>query len=340
MAKNTSSYPTLLSFDRRISPSDGIFYGCTWSKREEEVGAPLSIREKTVRSTFSNYLDLNAKDMAEKVARPNLQRIDFFLLPNDKDTLKLFFTLKFLSGVNKSTSCNVSSFDTKYTTYVNDYIQRTHFKELSLRYAKNIASGRFLWRNRIGAQDLEIIVRVQGSGETFVFDGFDYSLDNFDDVEYDEKVQTLAELISMALTGEKPYLLLEITAYSRLGYGQEVFPSQEMVIDKDSSSRNGKKSRILYSTFHQAGMHSQKIGNAIRTIDDWYPVKAGFDHVPIAVECYGSVTNRSTAFRSSKVDFYTLFKKALVEDRPLTPEEENYVMAVLVRGGVFGGGSK
>ena len=34
-----------------------------------------------------------------------------------------------------------------------------------------------------------------------------------------------------------------------------------------------------------------------------------------------------------------LFKKAIVENKPLTQDEEDYVMAVLLRGGVFGGGS-
>ena len=341
MAKKASAYPSLLSCERRLNLSDGLFYACTWNHRDDgEAAQALQIREKTVRSTISNYLEgFDDKAMEEKVSKPNLQRIDFCLLPNDKDTLKVFFTLKFLSGVDQTTSCNLPDFDQKYKAFVDAYIQKTHFKELSLRYAKNIASGRFLWRNRVGAQELEIIVHVQGSDEIITFDGYDYSLEDFDPKEYDEKIKTLAELISLALSGDKPYLLLEVTAFIKLGKGQEVFPSQEMVLDKDTTSKNGKKSRILYSTFGQAAMHSQKLGNAIRTIDNWHPAKGGFDNIPIAVEPYGSVTNKNIAFRATKVDFYTLFKKAIVENKPLTQDEEDYVMAVLLRGGVFGGGS-
>lgn len=29
-------YPKLLSFERRIAPSDGIFFGCRWDSRNDE----------------------------------------------------------------------------------------------------------------------------------------------------------------------------------------------------------------------------------------------------------------------------------------------------------------
>lgn len=57
-------------------------------------------------------------------------------------------------------------------------------------------------------------------------------------------------------------MLLNVEAQVLLGAGQEIFPSQELVLDSNSS-----KSRLLYQVDNVAGMHSQKIGNAIRTID-------------------------------------------------------------------------
>jgi hypothetical protein len=55
-----------------------------------------------------------------------------------------------------------------------------------------------------------------------------------------------------------------------------------------------------------AGIHSQKIGNALRTIDTWYP--KGRRVGPIAVEPYGSVTTQGKAYRQpkDKQDFYNL----------------------------------
>jgi CRISPR-associated protein Csy3 len=89
-------------------------------------------------------------------------------------------------------------------------------------------------------------------------------------------------------------------------------------------------------------MHSQKIGNALRTIDTWYPE---FDDAligPIAIEPYGAVTTLGKAFRSpkDKADFYTLFDKFALGEKLATKDQEHYVMAVLVRGGVFGQSGK
>lgn len=36
-----------------------------------------------------------------------------------------------------------------------DFIAENGFKELSRRYALNLANGRFLWRNRVGAEKLK-----------------------------------------------------------------------------------------------------------------------------------------------------------------------------------------
>jgi len=80
------------------------------------------------------------------------------------------------------------------------------------------------------------------------------------------------------------------------------------------------------------------------TIDTWYPefnnpeTSVG----PIAIEPYGSVTNLGKAFRTpvDKQDFYTFFDKWARGDTSLSEEEKHYVMAVLVRGGVFGESDK
>lgn len=40
-------YPKLLSFERRIAPSDGIFFGCRWdSRNDENLLDVLRIEEK------------------------------------------------------------------------------------------------------------------------------------------------------------------------------------------------------------------------------------------------------------------------------------------------------
>lgn len=88
-----------------------------------------------------------------------------------------------------------------------------------------------------------------------------------------------------------------------------------------------------------AAIHSQKIGNALRTIDTWYP--EADTNGPIAVEPYGSVTTQGKAYRTprDKTDFYTLLDNWLLKDQEPPLAQRHFVMAVLVRGGVFGDGN-
>ncbi len=111
-----------------------------------------------------------------------------------------------------------------------------------------------------------------------------------------------------------------------------MFPSQELILDKD----NSKKSRTLYHVDEVAAIHSQKIGNALRTIDTWYPEAA--DNGPIAVEPYGSVTTQGKAYRQpkEKADFYNLLDAWVLKDKAPEPEQQHFVVATLIRGGVFG----
>lgn len=63
---------------------------------------------------------------------------------------------------------------------------------------------------------------------------------------------------------------------------------------------------------------------------------------PIAIEPYGAVTNLGKAYRTpkDKADFYTLFDRFALGESLADKAQEHYVMAVLVRGGVFGQSGK
>jgi CRISPR-associated protein Csy3 len=152
-------------------------------------------------------------------------------------------------------------------------------------------------------------------------------------------VVELGANIAKALASDDDFLMLEVTAYAKVGKAQEVYPSEELVLDKGQ----GKKSKILYAVDGVSAMHSQKIGNALRSIDTWYPefgTESG--NGAIAIEPYGAVTNMGKAFRTpkEKKDFYTFFDKFAQGEKLENIEDEHYVMAVLVRGGVFGQSDK
>ena len=340
--KDTFATASVLAFEKKLVPSDGRFYGTTWHKRGE-FASPLKLQEKSVRGTISNRLKKNMLDDPAKldaeVEKPNLQTVDSCALGSDQDTLQLGFTLKILRGVEKPSACNSAEFSSSYLQAVNSYITNEGFKVLAERYAVNIANARFLWRNRVGVERIEVVVKVlnQGDDSQWTFDAKAVGIKNFELQNPD--ITALAAKIAAVLSGKSEFLLLDITAYAQVGLAQDVYPSEELVLDKTGSK--SKKSKILYQIDGVAGMHSQKIGNALRTIDDWYADQDENFIGPIAVEPYGAVTNLGKAFRTpkDKNDFYSLFD-SFVRGGSLAKNEQHFVMAVLVRGGVFGESGK
>lgn len=330
---------SVLAFERKLDPSDALFFAGRWDDRNDSVAwPPVAIKVKSVRGTISNRLKTKDQDPAKldaAIENPNLQKVDVAALPSQADTLKVVFTLRVLSGTGQPSACNDADYQKKLMETVSGYVETNGFGELARRYASNLANGRFLWRNRVGAETVEVQVDHLIGGQarnTWKFDALSFSLRDFaappqGATAFDE----LAQLIGDGLAG-KGHVLLQVSAYVRVGAGQEVFPSQELILDKGRSD----KSRTLYEVDGTAGLHSQKVGNAIRTIDTWYPEVDELG--PIAVEPYGSVTTRGKAYRQPRKsdDFYSLLDNWIIKDKIPTTEQQHFVIATLIRGGVFG----
>lgn len=329
---------SVLAFERKLDVSDALMYSGNWDNRTADGWQPVANREKSVRGTISNRLKAKDQDPAKldaAIENPNLQTVDVATLPADSDTLKVQFTLRVLAGVGEPSACNEAAYREKLLATVSGYIQNVGLAELAKRYAANLANGRFLWRNRIGAEQVEVqVIRLQEgkAAANWEFDAFSHSmLELTAPASEEESLQQLADLIEAGLMGQE-HVLLQVTAFVRIGNGQEVFPSQELILDKPASG----KSKTLYDVSGVAAMHSQKIGNALRTIDTWYPEAA--ENGPIAVEPYGSVTTQGRAYRQpkEKTDFYNLLDNWVLKDREPDVEQQHFVIATLIRGGVFG----
>lgn len=334
---------SVLAFERKLDPSDGVFHAGQWAQRTEPgAWLPVKVREKSVRGTISNRLKTKDQDPAKlnaDIEKPNLQTVDVAALPADADTLRVTFTLRVLAGAGVPNACNSAEYQERLLATVQGYASTHGFKELGRRYAHNLANGRFLWRNRVGAEQVEVQIRQLRDGSaanTWTFDALSLSLKHFDaPAEASRGLAELAEAIRAGLAGEQ-HVLLQITAFVRLGNGQEVFPSQELILDKGKSG----KSKTLYSVDGTAGLHSQKIGNAVRTIDTWHDEAQALG--PIAVEPYGSITTLGKACRQPKKgqDFYSLLDNWLLKDKAPLEDQQHFVMATLIRGGVFGDAGK
>lgn len=322
---------SVLAFDRRLNPSDALMFAGNWDERKDgKQWQPVTVEQKDVRGTISNRMKAAIGNDPVKVdaeiQKANLQRVDVASLPFEADTLKVSFTLRVISGLVPS-SCNNPEYQQALAEKISGYIEQQGFRPLANRYAENIANGRFLWRNRVGAEAVEI--HVTHRDQSWCFNSDNFNLRQFSNPEGDLK--TLGQVIEQGLNGDG-FAFVRVDAFVRLGQGQEVFPSQELILDKGRAD----KSKVLYDVQKTAAIHSQKIGNALRTIDTWYSEadKIG----PIAVEPYGSVTNRGKAYRQpkDKLDFYTLLDDWIVKDKIPEVEQQHYVIATLIRGGVFG----
>lgn len=333
---------SVLAFERKIDPSDALFSAGKWDERSNgEKWVAVAVREKSVRGTISHRKagqGAGAAKLSGEIESPNPQTVDIATLPNDADTLRVRFTLRILGGAGTPSACNNADYQIKLQSTVQHYAKEIGFAELARRYASNLANGRFLWRNRMGAEQIEVQVRQLAKGETaqsWTFDALSFKLRDF--AADSPALAELAKVVEQGLAGPT-HTLLEIVAYARVGDGQEVYPSQELILDR--GDKKGQKSKTLYHVGDVAGIHSQKIGNALRTIDTWYPVDEENGNIgPIAVEPYGSVTSQGKAYRQpkQKADFYNLLDQWVLKDEaPKDVGNQHYVMATLIRGGVFG----
>jgi CRISPR-associated protein Csy3 len=318
MANDTLKTATVLAFERKLDPSDALLFSGNWANRHDpKAWLPVPVREKSVRGTISNRLKTKDQDPAKldaAIENPNLQTVDVAALPMDADTLKVQFTLRVLGGTGAPSACNDSAYRTKLLATVAGYVSQQGFGELARRYAANLANGRFLWRNRVGAETVEVqIAHMQDgkAGTPWTFSSHSHSLIKLTPPDDEAPaLQQLATLIDAGLVGQS-HVLLQVTAFVRIGAGQEVFPSQELIMERG----RGDKSKTLYHVADVAAIHSQKIGNALRTID-----------------------TQGKAYRQpkDKQDFYNLLDGWIIKDKTPPVEQQHFVIATLIRGGVFG----
>ena len=322
----TIELPSILSFERKLETSDALMYAGNWQDIGNNTATwqKIAITKRYNRSTQSAY---GIEDAKKSEPNPVASDSDDANLPHDKDTLKVAFSTRVIGNIGQPFACNEPDFEALLNQKINAFKDEEKLKTLAYRYAYNIANGRFLWRNRVCAEQVKIEVYHGGVDKPLVFDAHKFSLQNFDENSTDDNLQALAQIIQSGLNAQDDFTLVKVIAYVKLGNGQHVFPSQEMNMNE--------KGKVLFQLDHCAAIHNVKIGNALRTIDDWYE-KAEF---PIAAEPYGSVTQRGQAYRKSRNDLYTLIMDWL-NDKEITTNDKNYVVANLIRGGLFQGDSK
>ena len=350
-----AALPSFLNYNRSISPSEGLMFGIS------SIGeAPVEIIRRGIRGAISSYGNVykgDKVDSDQNIAKQldpknaNLQEVEVAFLPVDTDRLSLRFSVVFQSNSAAPSGCNDIEFYSKLVRLVKLYSAAGGFDELGARYAWNLINGRTLWRNRFATEKQVVVTFGDGSSMTLRTDNL--RLDTFDRSAMPEGFEELATRIAAALSGESEdalFVTVDVSGY--LPMGAEVYPSQEFIPDAKKAKEDGKVlSSILVKhegrTIRQATVHSQKIGNAIRVIDEWHGQADDYGATP--VEAFGYIQSRNNALRlpgGSSVDIYALLKgidgiiEGLETDASVISGDVHYMIAMLVRGGVFSGDKK
>lgn len=326
--------PSILSFTRKLEPSHGLLFSGKWDERSLSVWQPLVIEQVKTLGTQSSF---KATEEQRKKPNPVAAGGDCATLPAGADTLKLSFTMRVMGGFRKPQACNKPDFEESLEDKLNDF---NDMGELAYRFAYNIANGRFLWRNRVGADEIEIQVNINSKerntvdnlikNESIIFNAYDFSLNNFDKPENEKAKTDLALLkgfIEQGLASDDDFVLIKVDTFVKLGEMQQVYPSQEM--------NAGAKRKELFTKGNQAqaAVHDVKISNAIKTVDTWYSEDENIS--PIAIEPWGSVTQRGQAHRSDKNNnLYSLIERWVINGDDIK-EQKIFVVANLIRGGLF-----
>lgn len=353
-SKNLSLETGMLAFARSIQITEGLFFAT--KEEDSSLLTPIEILEKGVRGQTSQD---NAK---EKAGLSNPQSVEYAVIPQGHEGVLLSFSVRFMPLSLRPHACNNIDVGASYERMAIAYRKAGGFGAIALLYVWNIANARFAWRNRF--QSDAMAVRIETADDKdLVFNPFDLKLDvpaTRDDLvaalvkgtadDLDELIMDVAHGLS---NDDQEACVIRVSWSAAMEPGQEIFPSQEYVREEKADKQ---LSRVLAKlpTFHggraimQASMHSQKIGAALRHIDIWHGSEA--HDAPIAVNPYGGVQETSAVLRDtkSKRSFYDLRAKAddLITgiEAATGPHEisgdAHFVMANLIRGGVFGASGK
>lgn len=355
MAKAPSKFETgMLSFERSLQVSEAMMFGIAGTGLDEKRH-PVPVIEKGVLGQNSpDYLTDEAKE--KSAAKPSPQTVEAASVPPGCDALEITFSLRVLPGSLRPSSCDNAEVGRAYGDLARVYAAHGGYRVLAERYIWNLLNGRIAWRNAFQTDDATVTLTwgkvAEATFVTRVLDGIGRQhplalaeiahldgISTLDAASVADRLDDLAGRFAGALAGEDDPLTIQVAWRGAMLPGQEVFPSQEYLRDeKKAVAPSRVYAKIMSGGVAQASIHSQKIGAAIRHIDDWH---GSSEHGVVAVNPYAGVQATREALRVGKgkaSDFYVLRRDAdkLAEGiGESIPDDLHFVMANLVRGGVF-----
>lgn len=357
--------PGVLAFQRGFLITDAEFFN---EINGDYEAYPVNVVRHGIRGTQNVNKEGSKEGLGDTVVssdsnlRPvsNVQQTDSAKLDSQADALIARFSLRFLDLEWALCACAPSKVDTDeevaaLRTSIKQFIEQAKHSsgldEVASRLARNIANGRWLGRNRLLANKITVTVN-DPHGEIACFESLQITLKSFCD--YSDAEKAVAQIIANGLKGQEDAAL---TVVARVEFGVhgaiEVFPSQNYIAKPKNDKRLKGFARSLYRLgqpeqskpeegpriMGRAAIRDQKISNALRTIDTWYP---GFSEHgrPIPVEPNGANLDTQCFFRPKEKNGVSAFNLMLRLNQ-IDPSSENgmFLIACLIRGGVYSEGA-
>lgn len=333
-----------LNYVRSLSPGKAYFYYLD----ETNNLLPLQIDRTHLRAPKGGYSEaytgnFNAKNVApQDLAFSNPQYIEECYVPIGVGEIYCAFSLRIRANSLFPEICSDNETRKTLTHLATTYNELGGFKELARRYAKNILMATWVWRNR-ECRNIEVEVRTEAK-QWIISDARYLEWYSNWDTNSQLVLDELTDYLTKALSDRTSYFNLDIKAKLTVGWGDEIYPSQEFLDSKDAGKPTKQFAKVTVNGEESAAFHSQKVGAAIQLIDDWWDENA--DKL-LRVNEYGADKEYVIARRHSSLhrDFYSLIAKteSYVESMlktNLIPDDVHFIMAVLAKGGLFNGASK
>lgn len=318
---------------------------------ETEKMRPIIVDQTRLRTTRVGYAEMYSSDNLTRknkdvhaLATASIHLIEECYVPFCVDDVYCRFSLRIQPNAFSPEVCVNEETKNVLKQLVDGFHQLNGFHEIAQRVAKNILMGKWLWRNR-ECRNLTIEVQLAN--------GEEIHLDNANNISwYDEwhgesanALKRLTNYIAAALSDNEHSYYMDVTAKMHVGWGDELFPSQEFTDEKRDGFPSKQLARAVLNNGSQtAAFHSQKIGAALQNIDDWYAENAEY---PLRVNEYGSDRLSAIARRHplNNNDFYQLIVRAeewidYMSDHQTIPDDVYFIVAVLVKGGLFNCGKE
>lgn len=358
--KNTfSKLPAVLGIQKSLILTDGVFENVF----ENGSTSDLNVYRTTVLGTqnvvdkLDNVMNIQEIEIAKTDKNAQKARVSF-----EVRGANLFENISVCSNLLNKKDPKIIEKTTKelkniFNEFYNKSIESKALNKICYRYARNILNGRWLWRNRIYSNNINIkVFEINNLEEKEIINvenAKNLPFNHFNDFTKEEML--LGDLLADGFAG-KNFYGYKVVADIDFGIRGpiEVYPSQNY---RDSDKVKSKNSTSLSKSLYKlplnkngedldnykcvgiAAFRDQKISNAIRTIDDYYDDFEQYEIIA-PIEPTGANKELNMFLRAGSDSGFDILKKI----ECLCPKNDeksfNFLLAMLIRGGVFGESDK